>query len=165
MCSFLSHLCSLSNSISLPLFHSEFDIIGYPPEIKPEAIQKAPSRARAQRSAAPPRAVEREELAYASSSTVGGDASIGRSALMSSFEELAYVSTSTVGGDASFTRTDVGSLPGALARQEVDYSLYHVDPFNATQSPPSGNKNNRMCTCVRVICERAFDVQFVIVRA
>ena len=139
---------------------SDFDIIGYPPEIEPEAIQKAPSRARAQRSAAPPPAAPPP---YESSSSVGGDASVDRSSLMSSFTHT-YESTSIARVDAR-TANPYPSMSGASARQEVDYVLYDVDPFNATQTPTRGTKHNRMCTCVRVICARAFDVQYVIVRA
>jgi hypothetical protein len=57
---------------------------------------------------------------------------------------------------SSFMHTDASSS----ARPEVDYALYNVDHFNATQTTPPGTKHSRMCTCVRVICERAFDVQF-----
>ena len=170
-----SLLCSLSSAIARPLLfsplppittpyprvtRSDFDIIGYPPEIEPEAIQKAPSRARAQRSAAPPPAAPPP---YESSSSVGGDASVDRSSLMSSFTHT-YESTSIARVDAR-TANPYPSMSGASARQEVDYVLYDVDPFNATQTPTRGTKHNRMCTCVRVICARAFDVQYVIVRA
>eukprot|EP00802_Teleaulax_amphioxeia_P012613 Tamp_12656.p1 GENE.Tamp_12656~~Tamp_12656.p1 ORF type:complete len:510 (+),score=50.71 Tamp_12656:71-1531(+) len=111
-----------------------------------EMFRMAPSRARAQRSAAPPPAQQAQRSA-ASPPTLASDAYGTSTGGDASVSNIAYTTSSFVrrmmdphaGGDA----TADFNMYGVSSQQGVEDALQSVDPFAAAQTPLRGTKDRR----------------------